>query len=72
MLIETRVPLRSDMRVALLLELPDGEVRTVGRVVTVGQFSGDRPAPYWAGVEFVEMKGADRARLEAFLQRHLN
>ncbi|HVS14044.1 MAG TPA: PilZ domain-containing protein [Thermoanaerobaculia bacterium] len=70
MLIETRVPLRPEMRVALVLELPDGEVRTVARVVTVTPRSADRAAPYRAGVEFVELDDADRDRLEAFLQRH--
>jgi c-di-GMP-binding flagellar brake protein YcgR len=72
MLIETRVPLRPGMRVALVLELPDGEVRTVGRVVTATRSPAGNGAPFRAGVEFVELDELDRSRLEAFLQRHLN
>lgn len=72
MLIESRVPLRQDMKVALTLDLPEGEVRTVGRVVNARAVEVDGSTMHRAGIEFLEMTGSERAILDAFLARHLN
>lgn len=72
MLIESGVPLRPGMRVALTLDLPDGEVRTVGRVVNARNVAVNGRTLHRAGIEFVEMSGSERAMLDSFLARHLN
>ena len=71
MLIETELPLEKRAQVELYLELPEGELRGRGRVVSTERtLEGDRHR-HAIAVEFVELAPADRERLERFLQRRL-
>ncbi|HVS62734.1 MAG TPA: PilZ domain-containing protein [Thermoanaerobaculia bacterium] len=72
MLIESRVPLRPEMKIALTLDLPEGEVRTVGRVVTARAVEEGGKTLHRAGIEFLEMSRSERALLDAFLARYLS
>jgi len=55
--------------VDLVLELPDGEVRTKARVAqsSVDGASLPGPARYLAGLEFLGLAAADEPRLRSFL-----
>jgi c-di-GMP-binding flagellar brake protein YcgR len=71
MLIETELPLEKRAQLSLILELPEGELRGRGRVVSSERtFQGDRHR-HAIAVEFLELAPGDRERLERYLQRLL-
>jgi c-di-GMP-binding flagellar brake protein YcgR len=71
MLIETEHPLPKRTCVELVLEMPEGELRGRGRVVSTERtLEGDRHR-HAIAVEFLELDPADRERLERYLQRLL-
>jgi hypothetical protein len=71
MLIETELPLERRAPVELFLELPEGELRGRGRVVSTERtLEGDRHR-HEIAVEFLELEDDERDRLERYLQRLL-
>lgn len=71
MLMETELPFEKKTLLAFLLELPEGELRGRGRVVSTERtFEGDRHR-HSIAVEFLELDPDDRERLERYLQRLL-
>ena len=71
MLIETDLPLELHSRIELVLELPEGDLRGHGRVVSTERtFGGDRHR-HAIAVEFLELPADDRELLERYLQKLL-
>ncbi|HUP21467.1 MAG TPA: PilZ domain-containing protein [Thermoanaerobaculia bacterium] len=71
MLFETELPLEKGAQVDLVLELPEGELRGRGRVVSSERSLEGERHRHAIAVEFLELDPNDRDRLERYLQRRL-
>jgi hypothetical protein len=71
MLFETELPLEMRAQVDLVLELPEGELRGRGRVVSSERSLEGERHRHAIAVEFLELDPNDRDRLERYLQRRL-
>jgi hypothetical protein len=71
MLIETELPLDRNAQIDLVLELPEGELRGRGRVVSTERTVEGARQRHAIAIEFLALEAGHRERLERYLQRLL-